>query len=257
MVLLTVAATFLSILMAAAFAVDLGLVMVERREVRNAADNAALAAAWADCHSRNAQVAADSSIDRNDYSTTNLTLTKVRRGTFAADVETTVALNFASVVGFGDATVTGMALAECFFHSGSDRSIFAAGDCSGFGKPTLDIPGSVQNIWGGVHSNDNADVGGSSNDFGPGNVQVDPFTYAKSFKDGGGGNTWDAGYPLQTGVEPMPLAFRLRDYSPASGNATDAGALGEYFYVDGEHRRCLHPGSRQRPLLRRRQHRPG
>ena len=233
-VLLTFAVAFIALLTVAAFAVDLGVMFAERREVRNAADNSALAAAWADCHDKSASTAADSSIGRNDYAASNLTLTKLARGTYQADVETTVDLNFADVIGIDTVTVTGSAAASCFYHGGSYAAIFAAGDCAGFGKPTLAIPGSTQRVFGGVHSNDNVEVSGSGNDFGPGDPAEDPFTYVSNFKASGAGNVWDPGYPLNTGWEPMPLQFRLRDYSPGSRNAIDAKLVGRYHYVDGD-----------------------
>ena len=232
-VILVVGGAFVLVLTVVAFAVDLGLIFVEHREVRNAADNAALAAAWADCHDNNASTAADSNVSRNDYTAPDLTLTKLDQGTYQADVETIVDLIFGDLIGIDTATVSGSAVANCFYHGGSYNTIFAAGDCAGFGKPTLEIPGSIQRIYGGIHSNDNLKVPGSNNDFGPGDPAEDPFTFVSNFKDGGAGNIWDFGYPLQTGWKPMPLNRRLRDYSPGSRNASDAAAVGKYFYVDG------------------------
>lgn len=232
-VMLTVSVAFIAILSAIAFALDLGVMLAEHREARNAADNAALAAVWADCHEESPWAAAYSSIGRNDYTAADLTLTKVTHGTFTANVETSVDLNFAGVIGVDAATVHGSATASCFLHAGSRNAIFAWGSCAGYGKPTLDVSGSMQRVYGGVHANDHAKVGGSDNDFGPGDPGVDPFTYENNFNDFGLFNVWDPGYPVQTAWEPFPLQLELRDYSPGSANATAAAALGNYFYVEG------------------------
>ena len=235
-VLVTVSLSMVAIVAAGALALDLGMSLVERRQARNAADHAALAAAWANCNGDTPQDAADASVVRNGYSTTDLTLTEPDTGSFQAVVSTNVPTRFAGVVGFGSVQVTGTALASCSGGSGgSANAIFAGGECSAHGKPTLEVNGSSQNVYGGIHSNDNVQVPGSSNDFGPGSPTTDPFTYSgngAAFQEGGSGNSYDPGFPAKIPVQDWPVLFQLSDYEPGSAKALAAGS--DYHYIDGD-----------------------
>lgn len=106
--------------------------------------------------------------------------------------------------------------------------------CESFGKRQLDISGSKQTVYGGVHSNDNADVGGQDNDFGSTNPGVDPFTYVSSITPMplDPTNTFDAGYPTSTTPQAPPIVFSLADYQPGGSSAVAAG--GNYHYVTGD-----------------------
>jgi hypothetical protein len=117
----------------------------------------------------------------------------------------------------------------------SANAIFAGGECSAHGKPTLEINGSSQNVYGGIHSNDNVQVPGSDNDFGPGSPDEDPFTYSgngSAFQGGGSGNGYDPGFPAKIAVQDWPALYQLSDYEPGSAKALAAGS--DYHYVDGD-----------------------
>ncbi len=111
-VLMLVALSLVGLLAMAALTIDGGLLFNEKRQAQNAADHAALAAAWSDCHGENARAAAVTSIARNGYNASHLTLSD--DGTnFAARIEVAVALGFAALLGFDEVEVSGEATATC------------------------------------------------------------------------------------------------------------------------------------------------
>lgn len=235
-VLITVSVILVALLAAGALALDLGSTLIERREARNAADHAALAAAWANCNGGTTpNAAANASVARNGFETSNLSLTETETDVFEAVVTSDVAMNFSGVIGIDAVEVSGSAVATCATGGGSANAIFAGGECSGFGKPTLEVNGSKQTVYGGIHSNDNVEVPGSDNDFGPGSPSEDAFTYSgngKAFDDGGGGNGYDPGYPAKIPIQPWPVLYELSDYAPGSAYATSLGS--DYHYYSGD-----------------------
>ncbi|MDJ0663116.1 MAG: pilus assembly protein TadG-related protein [Acidimicrobiia bacterium] len=232
-VLVTVTVSLVVLLMLSALAVDIGMVMVARRAVQNAADHAALSAAWADCHGNDPTTAAQTATIRNGHTAGDLTLTEPSSGEWEASVGDDVALGFAQLLGLSTLSVNANAAAACTGASSASTSIFALGDnCSNWGKDQIDISGSNQTIYGGVHSNDGIRIGGSSNDFGTTNPPVDTVTYVDYFTNGGGGNTFDTGYPQSITPQSSPVNFELADYQPGSSNATAAGS--EYYYRNGD-----------------------
>ncbi len=232
-VLVTVALAFMVLLAVSALAIDVGMAMVARRAAQNAADHAALAAAWAECHGDDPTAAAQSATIRNGHEVAELTVTEPTAGEYVTHVQRVVELSFAPLIGVETLTVNGEASASCEGSGGSSNTLFALGDsCPSYGKDQIDISGSEENIYGGVHSNGNIRVGGSDNDFGPGDPGEDPFTYVDTFDNGGSGNDFDSGYPQSTSHQPTPIEFKLEDYRPGSDHATMAGS--DYFYVDGD-----------------------
>ncbi|MDJ0923974.1 MAG: pilus assembly protein TadG-related protein [Acidimicrobiia bacterium] len=232
-VLVTVTFSLVALLLISALAVDIGMVMVARRAAQNSADHSALSAAWADCHGSDPTTAAQTAAVRNGHTAADLTLTEPTSGEWNAEVSDDVSLSFAQVLGVGTLTVKADAAAACTGASSASTSIFALGDtCSTWGKDQIDISGSNQMIYGGVHSNDGIRVGGSDNDFGPSNPPVDKVTYVSYFNNGGGGNTFDPTYPQSIGNQPSPVNFALADYQPGSANALAAGS--EYYFRNGE-----------------------
>lgn len=111
-VLLTVGLSLIALLGLAALAIDGGLVLNERRHAQNAADHAALAAAWSDCHAGDATAAAIASVTRNGYSALQLDLVEQDDG-FSARIDVTVEMGFASVVGYSTVDVSAQAVATC------------------------------------------------------------------------------------------------------------------------------------------------
>lgn len=232
-VLVTVTFSLVALLLLSALALDIGLVMVARRAAQNAADHAALSAAWADCQSEDPTAAAQTATIRNNYAAPDLTLTEPTSGEWNAEVKDDVSLSFAQIIGLSTLTVKADAAATCTVISGALTSIFALGDtCSTWGKDQIDVSGSNQRIYGGVHSNDGIRIGGSTNDFGPTNPPVDEVTYVSYFNDGGADNLFDTGYPRSIGTQSSPVSFALANYRPGSGRAMAAGS--EYYYRDGD-----------------------
>lgn len=224
-----------AILAAGALAIDLGSTLVERREARNAADHAALAAAWAECEGANPQTAANESVARNGYSAGDLTLQKVAAGKYMATVDTSVSMTFGGAVGIGSVDVSGEATALCDSGgTGTANAIYAFGDtCTidPLGKIQLDFSGSNNRVYGGIHSNLNIWISGSNNDLGLGNgtPPVDPVTYVTEIGDKVEEQEFDAGYPQQTNAEPAPDWLDVNDYAPGGTAAAWAAGQGKYF----------------------------
>ncbi len=230
--LVLVAMFLIGLLAFIALAVDGGRALAERRQVRNAADHAALNAAWASCNGEDPQTAADLSVVRNGYPTTSLSLTHLGGFTFRAQVNASLGTGFAGIVGIDQLDVAGIATAGCQGTSGSGYAIFAGGeDCFDNGKYQIDISGSKQIVYGNVHSNNNVVVGGSDNDFrGADNDQNTPpepndiyeFTFVpddptdfpnnltiEDFKEldfsVSKGTEYDIGYPTFASVQAWPV----------------------------------------------------
>jgi hypothetical protein len=111
-VLVTVSVAFVTLLGVAAIAVDGGLMFNEKRSAQNAADHAAIAAAWARCNDDNPADAADASVVKNGYTIIELTLTD-NDPSYTAQVDTEVDMAFAKVIGWSTGYVTASAVAEC------------------------------------------------------------------------------------------------------------------------------------------------
>ncbi len=232
--LVTVSLILLALMAGAALALDMGEVLVECRHARNAADHAALAAAWAHCNGRNAQSAADSSVLRNGFDIWDLTLADTTDGS-QAEINTTVDMAFAAVIGIDTVDVSGLAVARCSGGGGQGGAIFAFGDtCDDPGKIQLKLSGSKNTVYGGVHSNDNVALSGEQNNFGFDNPPDDPFTHVKPILDPAklATNWFDTGYPKQvTEKLPEPDFIDIKDYGPG-GSAAKAAAAdgGKWFF---------------------------
>ena len=128
-----------------ALALDISLAMTDRRNAQNAADHAALVAAYTKCTSGNPVARANTSVTRNGYTPAELTLTNVSGNKYEAIINSNNPTFFGRVLGFSALNVTTRALADCAAGSGGGNAIFAMGDtCSSFSKEQLDISGSNQ-----------------------------------------------------------------------------------------------------------------
>ena len=116
-VLVIVAISFISLLGIAAIAIDGGLMFNEKRSAQNAADHAALAAAWADCNGADPAVAADASVVKNGYAVSNLTFVN-SAPSYTTQIDSTIDLAFAEIIGFSTGDVSATAVAECVGGSG-------------------------------------------------------------------------------------------------------------------------------------------
>jgi hypothetical protein len=232
--------SFVAILAAGALALDLGTTFIERREARNAADHAALAAAWADCNGGSATDAANASVTRNGYpaDADHFSITNTADG-WRATVNTSVDMTFGTVIGIDSMGVSGTAVADCGGGSGGpNNAIYAFGNtCTqAIGKWQLDIGTQDNTIWGGVHSNGNANVTNTPNDFGPGNAPVDPFTYVSSiYDDGSDSGDFDSGYPAQVGpVTPVPPPWPVIEHYAPNGEVWDTVPSSKRHYYVGD-----------------------
>ena len=220
------------LLLFAGLAIDVPIAMNERRTAQNAADHAALSAAYAECTGADAVSAANASVVNNGYDIAALTLTDLGGGEYEATVQATSETYFTGAIGLDTFAVSTTARAECTASGGSGYAIFAIGDTC---ERQIDIPGSNQMVYGGVHSNRNIHVGGDTNDLGGGNGDppVDPVTRVVINPDGGKTPDYDAGYPLLTTYTSAPISYDIAHYRPGGAAATAAAAVGEYFDFTG------------------------
>jgi hypothetical protein len=238
-VLVTTAVVLFAMIGIAALAIDIPVAMAERRNAQNAADHAALSAAWAHCESNSPETAATASVVRNGYTAGNLSLDNPATGQYVANVSSSSGTFFGKVFGASDVAVGTSSAAECTNGGGSGTAIFASGKCrSNHAKITIDISGSNQIVWGGIHSNDDIYIGGQNNDLGLGNgaARVDPVTYAVHFAESNPGqNYFDTGWPQKTSSQTGPFSFTLAQFDSSVGGASAATAQadGKYFWVDG------------------------
>lgn len=183
-----------------------------RRKAQNAADHAALAAAWASCHGDDPAAAAEGSVQSNGFAVPDLTLTDLGGHQFEAIVGTSQTTHFARVIGFEQVDVDARALAVCSGGTGFSNAIFAGGDdCHLFAKLQFESSGSNQTVYGGIHSNSSSRVNGSNSDLGVGNIPEDPYTYVVSHDETGSGNMYDPGFPAMVALKEWPAGFGPAD----------------------------------------------
>jgi Flp pilus assembly protein TadG len=189
---------------------DGGRLFVERSATQNAADHAALAAAWAGCNGRSPVPAGMSSALRNGYDngTTNTVAVEAVGGGWRATVQAQVDGAFAGAIGVTDLTARSQATASCTPGTSGGAAIFAHGTC----PKGIDLSGSTTTINGGVHSNRDIDVGGSGY-----RVNTGPVTYVNSVIPGlplaPSKMIWPA--PTQVAAnQPFPMTFNIAAYRP-------------------------------------------
>ena len=161
------AVALLVLLAMVALGIDGSRVYDERREAQNAADHAAIAAAFASCTSTStdiavltaaAQAAGLASAAQNGYNDVpadEVTITVVGAAedhVYRADIETTIPTTFARVIGFNDLDTHGEATAEasgCDETGGSVPAIHAGGtNCPGGSLNNVQISGNDHRVNG-------------------------------------------------------------------------------------------------------------
>jgi hypothetical protein len=147
----------------AALAIDLSLAMAERRDAQNAADHAALSAAWAHCASESPLDAANESVVSNGYTTSQLTLTNPDTGQYGAAIASSSGVFFAKIWTSSDIAVATSSVAECQVGSGSGYAIQTFGDCGTDWGITFE--GNDNLIEGGVHTDYIFTIPGENNTF--------------------------------------------------------------------------------------------
>jgi Putative Flp pilus-assembly TadE/G-like len=214
-ILALVALGMFVLLGAVALGVDGNRVFEERRSAQAAVDHAATSAAYAECSGgtpAQAVIAGRAAAQRNGYDndgTTN-TVNVVDTGNirYWATIDSTIPSTFAGVLGIPSFDVSVEATASavgCGAGGSGPGAIYGGGTtCGSSSNPLVDVPGSTQRVYGGIHSNFTSRVGGSTNIFTNAvDTMDDPFTYVTSHSEAGSGNVYQPGYPAQTAV-PSP-----------------------------------------------------
>ena len=200
-----------------ALAIDAGLGYSERRGTQNAADNAALAAAWEDCNPQNAaspnpmQAARTVALENGyDHAATNtdVVVTDLGQGKWQVDITELSQGTFGGATPYaGDQiTVLSTSIAECEaipFLGG--YAIFAGGPTSCNGGVELDLSGASKIINGGIHSNGELKITGSNTDV---NGQV---TYV-------GSSTFSPSTQVFSELE-YPVELTIDEYRPGGSRA--------------------------------------
>lgn len=227
-VLIIVALSMLLLLGIAALTIDGGRGLNEERNTQNAADHAALAAAWASCNGSDPQTAGIASAIANGFdnngATNTVTITDLGSGRFGAVISSTVDGTFSKAIGTETVTARSEAVATCDINVGlGGFALFAGADACG---PTeLDLTGSSQTINGGIHSNDQLKISGNaatpSQIFGPVTAVTTVQHSGVDFYDTAG----NPSSPTQ-GVSYIgyPVEYKISWYAPGGGEAFAAGA---------------------------------
>lgn len=195
-------------------AIDGGRGYWERRQAQNAAEHAALAAAWESCHDTaehgNWEDAARDAAADNGFvhnGTTVWVTPTNTSGLITVAVRARLATTFSAVLGFQTIDAEGRAVADCRSTSGEGFALFAGGDnCNALGKHQIEFSGGENEIDGAIHSNGNIRFNGSDN------VMDGPVTYVQTpLANSGTDNTFDPPH-APTSRQDWPVTFNLADY---------------------------------------------
>jgi Flp pilus assembly protein TadG len=210
----------------AALALDGGRLYVERRSAQNAADQAVVAAAHAECTGltpAQAISAGESAADANGFdnngTTNTVQVVQLSQYQYRATVDSTIDGTFSAVIGADTLTAAATAVASCTPGSIQGEALFAnATSCS----PELRIQGNTLTVVGGAHTNGDVTISGENHDMGGGMTHVGTFT------DTGSTNTYTPA-PATGTVRPYPIDFQIAAYQAGGAVATEAA--GQYFNV--------------------------
>ncbi len=220
----------------AALAIDAGLGYNDRRGTQNAADNAALAAAWEACNPKVSgapnptqaalQTAADNGYD-NSASDVTVTATDQGDGEWQIDIAKVNQGTFGQATPYANdqLTIVSSATAQCDVHPFlGGYAIFADAPSSCNGGVELDLSGASKIINGGIHSNGDVKITGSSTTV---NGQV---TYV-------GSSNFTPSQQVFSALD-YPIIINVEDYAPGGSRATpyDTGdpTTDEYFYSSSD-----------------------
>jgi hypothetical protein len=229
----------------AALAVDAGRAYLERSQMQNTADHAALAAAWADCDDRDPEEAGEASAARNlegrplSYM---VSIDPAGEG-WSATVSGVVPAPFGRAIGLKDMEVRATATAAC--EQGTSASpvyaIFATGECPS-DKASYQFGGNFNQWHGNVHSNGGIYFSGNDNDFRtkPAYGLENRWSYVTDLFVGGSNNHWQPEFPnpekvLKKNEEDWnPQGWKIEDFVPGGSVAVAESAKGRYFDYQGE-----------------------
>lgn len=183
---------------------DVAAIYEERRQLQNAADGAALAAARELPGSpTNAAAAAEAYLAANGYTTSDADVSATVVTPYSGDDEyaevTVTKLDkpylFGRLLGLTDTDVSARAVGQIVSAYGDEYAIFAID--SSCGADGVSISGSLASFTGTVHGNADVTVSGSDHTFDP------AVTYQCDFTENGSGHTYERGQK-NTGARDVP-----------------------------------------------------
>ena len=246
-VLALVAVGAVALIGAVGLAVDGSRMLEERRHAQAAADHAATAAAHNRCTSSGATVdtaraAGQAAATANGFDDASprvvVTIDPVGAAATTYDFRAVVTSNidgtFSRVLGFSAFDVSAEATASgtgCGGGGASPGAIFGGGTCKP-GELGLEVSGSNAQVYGGIHTNADASVSGSDNDFTePPNPPDDPFTYDGTFTNGGGmTNEYQAPWPRDEGSKGWPSGWAPSAITGGGSAPPTPGSLLRQYY---------------------------
>ena len=231
-VAITVAVALLVLMAFTSIALDLSAGYESRRQTINAADSAALAAAWEDCNPKVAgnsdptaaalEIAALNGFDDADADVV-VVVDEPVAGEFRVTISTIVDAAFgraAGIDGDGQFGVLSQATAACIanpFLGGYALLAFGPDTCGG--GVELDLSGSSKIINGGIHSNGDIKITGATTEINGAVTYIGDSDYTPSTK-------------LDT-EPPNPMSVEIEEFEPGGARAQAAADLGEYINASG------------------------
>lgn len=226
--LVLVALAAAAILGMCALGIDLARLYDARSEAQNAADHAATTASFASCRLNKSPAAAISDgmaaanvngFD-NDGSTNTVSIAHISGTQFRANTTRTIDTSFAAVIGWANLNAAATALGDCTSGGGGGAAMFAGGSsCGSSSLKPIEISGSNNKVYGGVRSNEDINMSGSTNDFDLPAPGSDPFEYVGSFTNGGSGSSFETPtYPKDIGPS-VPVPPWPSGWAPSDANA--------------------------------------
>ena len=246
-VLALVAIGAIALLGAVGLAVDGSRMLEERRHAQAAADHAATAAAHSRCTATTGtwpatavaagQAAALANGFNDAASDVVVAITPV--GTpattydYNAVITSTIDGTFSRVLGFNTFNVSAEATSSgtgCQATGGGagPGAIYGGGTCPS-GKYGIDVSGSNNDVYGGVHTNDDSRVGGGGNDFDDEAQSGDYYRYVGSHS---GTGDYEAGNPAKVSApSPVwPSGWLPTDFTGATTGDPGAGTFLKPYY---------------------------
>lgn len=207
------AIAMVALLGTAAMVLDLGMFLGERRQLQNAADGAALAAArHLPASPILAETAADDYLTRNGFDPSDVDVQVVLTSAFSGDIgqfevivqSSNLPFFFGRALGYMFKNVEARAVAQVITSFGDEYAIFALNsDCSEAG---VTVSGTDGGFVGIVHSNGNLTVSGGNHTFTP------AVTFGCDFTENGGGHTYGRGQ-VQVGDRDLPASYTYSHFT--------------------------------------------
>jgi hypothetical protein len=213
-----VAVVMMMLCAAAAIPIDLGRLVIERREAQIAADHASLAAALASCQGRDPVAAGLGAARRNGFDndgTTNTVAIANKSGSYEATTRSYIDGSFSAALGIDRLRAGARALSRCITEDQAHGIWAGSTTC----PKTIDWSGSSNKIVGEVFSNNEILISGSIN-----NVDG-PTVFVNKLTNTGSGNTFTpAPKKIPPRIHPPPGMPQIADYVPGGAKAVAAGS---------------------------------